>query len=249
MNIYEHASTHSCASSRRYIHTLYTLKHQKTQCQRPRLNLTKMNLLIWKVIHGDQNQGEKRDSVSSASQGKHPLYRRKKNPALSQGKHLDDSADRNTGIFVALSTHCFVKWQLRAFANSWMCLGLCQIILGCQLWWTHVHIAGTSMVISNIFSKRLTGDTKSKVMLCPSRSGLVSGNKVARRTATREPPYLCNKDTMTGKETTHPENFKCNLIGNFNVSKLKVLSNKQTHTPKWAITSIFLLLSRKRHQG
>lgn len=95
------------------------------------------------------------------------------------------------------------------------------------------------MVISNIFSKRLIGDTKNKVM--------VHGNKVRRRTATREPPYLCRKDSITGKETTHSENFKCNLIGNINVSKLKVLSDKQTHTPKIAITSIFLLLSRKRH--
>lgn len=107
----------------------------------------------------------------------------------------------------------------------------------------------TSMVISNIFSKRLTGDTKSKVILRPGKSGLVHGNKVRRRTATRQPPYLHHKDTIAGKETTHPENFKCNLIGNINVSKLKVLLDKQTHTPKIAITSIFLLLSRKRHQG
>lgn len=176
--------------------------------------------------------------MSSASQGKRPLYRRKKNPALSQGKHLDDSATKIREFFVALSMHCFVKWQLRAFANSWMYLGLCQVILGCQLWWTHVHIAGTSMVISNTFSRSLIGDTESKVM--------VHGNKV-RRTATREPPYLCHKDSITGKETTHSDNFKCNLIGNINVSKLKVLSDKQTHTPKIAITSIFLLLSRKRH--
>lgn len=105
------------------------------------------------------------------------------------------------------------------------------------------------MVISNIFSKRLSGDTKSKVTVCPSRSGLVHGNKVRRRTATREPPYLWHKDTITGKEMTYPENFKCNLIGNINVSKLKVLLHKQTHTPKIAIISIFLLLSRKRHQG
>lgn len=33
----------------------------------------------------------------------------RRNPALSQGKHLDDSADKKTGIVVALSTHCFVK--------------------------------------------------------------------------------------------------------------------------------------------
>ena len=77
---------------------------------------------------------------------------------------------------------------------------------------------------------------------------MVHGNKV-RRTETKEPLYLCHKGTITGKEAIHPENFKCNLIGNVNVSKLKVLSDKQTHTPKIAITSIFLLLSRKRHQG
>lgn len=33
----------------------------------------------------------------------------RRNPALSQGKHWDDSADKNMGIFVALLTHCFVK--------------------------------------------------------------------------------------------------------------------------------------------
>jgi len=68
------------------------------------------------------------------------------------------------------------------------------------------------MMVSNIFSKRLTGDTKSKVMLCPSRSGLMHGNKIRRRTATREAPYLYHKDTIAEKETTHPENLKCNLI-------------------------------------
>lgn len=53
------------------------------------------------MIHWDQNQGNKRDLVSSTSQGKSPTYRRNKNPALSEGKHLDDSADRNTAVFAA----------------------------------------------------------------------------------------------------------------------------------------------------
>lgn len=85
----------------------------------------------------------------------------------------------------------------------------------------HVHIADTSVVISKIFSKRLTRDTKSKATLCLSQSGLVYGNKVRRRPATRESPYLHHKDTLRGKETTHPENFKCTLIRNIDVSKLK----------------------------
>lgn len=114
--------------------------------------------------------------------------------------------------------------------------------------WPQVRIADTSVVISKVFSKRLTRDTKSKAMLYLSKSGLVYGNKVRRRPATREPPYL-HKDTLRGKETTHSENFKCTLIGNIDVSKLRVVSDKQTHTPKIAITSISLLLSRKRHQG
>lgn len=152
--------------------------------------------------------------------------------------YLDNSADKNRAIFVAPSTRCFATRQLRTSASPWVCSGLCQVIVGSQLWWTVVCIADTSMMISNVLSKRLTGDSKSKVVLCPSRSG--EGHQPGNQ------PHLCHEDTVTGKWTTHPENFKCNLMGNINVSKLKVPSNKQTRNPKIAVASLFLLLSRKR---
>lgn len=247
MNIYEHTCTHACASSHSCIHTLYALKHQKTQCQRPRLNLNKRNLLIWKMIQWDQNQGKKRDSVSSASQGKHPLYRRKKNPALSQGKHLDDSADKNMGTFVAVSTHCFVKWQLRAFASSWMFGSLSSnsgmsalvdtSILQIQIWWSL-----TSSVRGSLETPR------AKPYCAPADQGWCMA---IRSGEGQQPGNHLTSATGTQLQGRKPPTQKISSV--IYLETLMSLSSKffQTnrHTPKIVITSIFLLFSRKRHQG
>lgn len=167
----------------------------------------------------------------------------RRNPAPSQGKHLDDSAEKMGFFCSTVNTLPFKMvteslWQFLGVFGSWSRNPGMSGVLATPI----LQIQGISHL------QDFLKTPKAKSWCAPAGQSRTRRAEGQGRT-TRAPPQHCHKDTTAGKDTTHLKYFQHNLFGKINPSKLQVLPDKQTHTPKIAITGLFLILSKKRHPG